>query len=230
MGQGASMFEGGADTGVLPDGGNSVLDIGTNTGQSGNNSGSNSGDKASAVTATPVPTSESQENNNTKTTGELSGNLNTEKEMKNLQAYVNNVLEDLNMGASVDTSIEERGLTITFKNDVFFDSGSDSLKTDMKGSLDKIATLLNRVDNPIVIEGYTDNVPINANNIYASNWQLSAARAANVAQYLVEKEAISGERLSAVGFGEYRPVASNDTAQGRSKNRRVEIVILYNAQ
>lgn len=237
MGQGASVFDGsGASTGVLPENGNTVLDIGTNTGQSGNDSGNNSGDNTGAAGASPTPTevpvtpTAAPDGNSSEITNDLSGNLNTEKEMQNLEAYVKNVLGDLNVGASVETSVQERGLTITFKNDVFFDSGSDQLKNDMKKSLHQIAALLNRVDNSIVIEGHTDNVPISANNKYSSNWQLSAARAANVAQYLVDNEKVEGTRLSAVGYGEYRPVASNDTAKGRSQNRRVEIIILYGTQ
>lgn len=213
MGQGASVIDGsGASTGVLPEDGNSVVDVKT----------------------TPKPTSAPRKNTDTdtdtETTGDLSGNLSTEKEMQNLEAYVDNILKDLNIRSSVDTSIEERGLTITFKNDVFFDSGSDQLKDEMQKSLNQISTLLNRVDNSIVVEGHTDNVPIGANNKYASNWQLSAARAANVAQYLVEEDEVIGTRLSAVGYGEFRPITSNDTAKGRSQNRRVDIVILYGAQ
>jgi chemotaxis protein MotB len=133
----------------------------------------------------------------------------------------------MNLGVSVNTLVEERGLTITFKNDVFFDSGQDALKKEMKEGLNKIALLINKVDNPIVIEGHTDNVPISSKHDFASNWQLSAARDANVAQYLVEQGKVDGGRISAIGYGEYRPVASNQTSEGRSKNRRVDIIILY---
>lgn len=98
----------------------------------------------------------------------------------------------------------------------------------MKKGLSQIARLLNKVNNPIVIEGYTDNIPISKSNTYSSNWQLSAARAANVAEYLSEVENVDGTRISAIGFGEYRPTASNATVEGRNKNRRVDITVLYN--
>jgi chemotaxis protein MotB len=98
----------------------------------------------------------------------------------------------------------------------------------MKKGLNSLAKLLNKIDNSIIIEGHTDNVPVGANNKYASNWLLSAARAANVAQYLAVNEKIDGARIAAVGYGEYRPVASNGSEKGRSQNRRVDIIIRYN--
>jgi chemotaxis protein MotB len=118
---------------------------------------------------------------------------------------------------------------ITFSNDVFFDSGDDTLKGDMKKGLDKLSVLLNRIDNTIVVEGHTDNIPMNkSSSKFASNWQLSAARAANVVEYLVDNCKIDGTRISAVGYGEFHPKDTNQTEKGRSKNRRIDVVILYN--
>jgi len=79
----------------------------------------------------------------------------------------------------------------------------------------------------IGIEGHTDNVPIKHSG-WKSNWELATARALSVLHYLENEQGISGERLSAIGYGEYRPVASNETKDGRKQNRRVEIVILPN--
>lgn len=157
------------------------------------------------------------------------GTLNTKEDMEHLEEGVNSVIDDLKIEDFAITEISDRGLTITFSNDVFFDSGKADLHVDLKKGLAQISVLLKRIDNSIFIEGYTDDVPISSSNIYSSNWQLSAARAANVAEFLAKQEMIDGERLSAVGYGEYHPKASNHTVEGRQKNRRVEITILYDS-
>lgn len=127
----------------------------------------------------------------------------------------------------LQVTIEDKGMVISLPNDILFDSGEADVKPEMKPLLDQIAQLLNSLDSPIQVEGYTDNVPVN-NSKYRSNWQLSAERAANVVQYLVDNYDIRPERLAAIGYGEYRPVDSNKTAEGRMRNRRISITILYN--
>lgn len=121
----------------------------------------------------------------------------------------------------------ERGLVITVVGDVLFDSGKAKVRTEAYTILDKIYNVL-REDVPALnvgIEGHTDNEPIKLSG-WKSNWELSTARSLSVLHYLVDEKGISPERISAVGYGEYRPVASNDTKEGRRLNRRVEIVIL----
>ncbi len=126
----------------------------------------------------------------------------------------------------VSLSMEERGLVITFLDEVLFDSGKAKIKTEASVPLDKVASVITSEasDFDIGIEGHTDNVPIKYSG-WKSNWELSTARATSVLHYLIEK-GVSPSRLAAIGYGEFRPVVSNDTAEGRSKNRRVEIVIL----
>lgn len=130
-----------------------------------------------------------------------------------------------------EVSIEmlEKGLVITFVSEVLFDSGKATLKTNSLGTLDKIAGVLDTTvrDLKIGIEGHTDNVPIKVSG-WKSNWELSSARAMSVLHYLVDKKGIEPSRVSGTGYGEFHPVASNATAEGRQKNRRVEIVILPN--
>lgn len=123
--------------------------------------------------------------------------------------------------------MNEKGLVITFVADVLFDSGKAKIKSDAVGGLDKVAKILqeNVPQLNIGIEGHTDNVPIRASG-WKSNWELSTARALSVLHYLVDEKDISPDRVSAIGYGEYKPVASNDTKEGRQLNRRVEIVIL----
>jgi chemotaxis protein MotB len=89
----------------------------------------------------------------------------------------------------------------------------------------KLGLILLQTPNFIRIEGHTDNVPINTPR-FPSNWELSVARATSVVQYLISRHNFPPERLSATGYGEYRPKASNATAEGRQKNRRVDFVIL----
>ncbi|MFH1360474.1 MAG: OmpA family protein [Candidatus Omnitrophota bacterium] len=121
----------------------------------------------------------------------------------------------------------ERGLVITFLSEIFFDSGKDQIRTDGEKALAEVAQVLNAniPDSLVAIEGHTDNVPIKHSG-WKSNWELSSARALAVVHYFIDQCKIKPERLSAVGYGEYKPVLSNETPEGRQKNRRVEIVIL----
>ncbi len=128
---------------------------------------------------------------------------------------------------SVRLEMAQKGLAIIFLTEVLFDSGKAEIKSEAFPSLDKIAGVLeqNVEDRNIGIEGHTDNEPIKRSG-WKSNWELSTSRATSVLHYLVDKKGISPKRVAAIGYGEYRPVASNDTLAGKKQNRRVEIVIL----
>jgi chemotaxis protein MotB len=123
----------------------------------------------------------------------------------------------------------EKGLVITVVGDLLFDSGKAQIRSEAKPLLNKVAEILkdNMAQFNVGIEGHTDNVPIKSSG-WKSNWELSTARALSVLHYLLNEQGISPERLSAIGYGEYRPVASNEASDGRKQNRRVEIVILPN--
>ena len=120
-----------------------------------------------------------------------------------------------------------RGLIITMANDILFDSGKAKLKSDAHSMLKKIARVLNEnvADRDVGVEGHTDNVPIKHSG-WKSNWELSTARATSVLHYLIDSCDVAPQRLSAIGYGEYRLVDTNDTKAGRARNRRVEIIIL----
>jgi len=126
----------------------------------------------------------------------------------------------------VKVEMLEKGLVITFVEEVLFDSGRASLREDSLQKLGKVSGVLQTtaLDLNIGIEGHTDNQPIKYSS-WKSNWELSSARALSVLHDLQEKGGVKPERLAAIGYGEYRPVAPNDTSEGRQKNRRVEIVI-----
>ena len=121
---------------------------------------------------------------------------------------------------------DERGLVTRMLDSVLFDTGKAELHRSAHAVLDKVASVLQEVpDQPVGVEGHTDNVPIKYSG-WASNKALSLARANAVVDYLVQKPGVDHGRLTAIGYGEERPIASNDTAAGRQKNRRVEIIIL----
>lgn len=127
----------------------------------------------------------------------------------------------------VRLEMAEKGLAIIFLAEVLFDSGKADIKRDALAVLDKVTEVLqeNIGDRNIGIEGHTDNEPIKYSG-WKSNWELSTARATSVLHYIVDEKGIEPRRVSATGYGEYRPVSSNDTSEGRRQNRRVEIVIL----
>lgn len=126
----------------------------------------------------------------------------------------------------VKVEMLEKGLVITFVAEVLFDSGKAELKPESLEKIDKVSKVLESTvsDLNVGVEGHTDNEPIK-HSAWKSNWHLSSERALSVIQYLAEK-GVSPKRFSAIAYGEYRPVASNETREGRQKNRRVEIVIL----
>lgn len=120
--------------------------------------------------------------------------------------------------------VEERGVVLEIQDQILFDSGRADLKPEAVPLLDKVAVILGRVPNKVIVEGHTDNVPIST-VFFPSNWELSVARAVRVVRALSEQRKLEPRRFVATGFGEYHPVATNQTALGRSRNRRVNIII-----
>jgi chemotaxis protein MotB len=148
-----------------------------------------------------------------------------EKALVRLQRSVEAALgADIQKGL-VRVHVEPRGLIISLGEGGMFDSGSDEIKPEGRQLLDTIAESLAAVGNHIRIEGHTDNVPIK-NTRFPSNWELSTARATGVLSYLIVKFDLRPELLSAAGYAEYRPVASNDTEEGKARNRRVDVIVL----
>lgn len=115
---------------------------------------------------------------------------------------------------------------VEIKNSILFTSGSALVNPEAIDPLSRIADILREIPNRIQVEGFTDNRPIST-PIYPSNWELSAARAANVVHVLMQA-GVRPERMSAIGYGEYQPIADNGTEQGRIQNRRVVLVIMGN--
>jgi chemotaxis protein MotB len=125
----------------------------------------------------------------------------------------------------VSVSQDERGVVVHIQEELLFPSGSADLKTTSLETLDKLAGVFRTMPNDIRVEGHTDNVPI-ASKSFPSNWHLSVGRALNVGYYLIQKHRLNPEKISVVGYSEYRPIALNNTAEDRAKNRRVDIVVV----
>ena len=136
-------------------------------------------------------------------------------------------LLDQRLGSSeASVGYDERGLVTRMLDQVLFDSGKAELRSGAFPVLDKVAQVLQQVpDQPVGVEGHTDNVPIKYSG-WADNKALSYARANAVAEYLVGQHGVDRHRLTVIGYGEEHPIASNKTARGRQKNRRVELVML----
>jgi len=117
------------------------------------------------------------------------------------------------------------GLVISLREAGFFDSGSAGVKAGSQPAFSRMAMLLGASQYIIRIEGHTDNVRIH-NTQYTSNWELSTARSTEMIRLLIVKYGLAPQRLSASGYGEYHPIASNGTAAGRALNRRVDVVVL----
>ncbi|WP_299092922.1 flagellar motor protein MotB [uncultured Metabacillus sp.] len=149
-----------------------------------------------------------------------------QEKLKEVQEKINAYIKENMLETKLKTTLTDEGLLITILNDIFFDSGKAEIREKDKKLAMEISELL--VMNPprnIIVSGHTDNVPINTSD-YDSNWHLSVMRAVNFMKLLIENEKLDPKAFSAKGFGEYKPVATNDTKEGRQKNRRVEVLIL----
>jgi chemotaxis protein MotB len=125
----------------------------------------------------------------------------------------------------LQTEITERGLVVHILESALFDQGSSVLKPKAMEVLDLIADQLQGRPNHVRVEGHTDDTPIRS-EVYPSNWELSSARATTVVRYYSESHSIAPDRISALGYGEFRPVVPNNSIENRARNRRVDIVIL----
>jgi chemotaxis protein MotB len=126
---------------------------------------------------------------------------------------------------AISIKMDRTGLVISLREAGFFSSGSAIPKPDALPALRQVAASLSRTPYDLRIEGHTDNIPIHTAE-FDSNWELSSARATHIARIFIDLKAISPERISAAGYAEFHPAAGNDTAEGRSENRRVDLVVL----
>lgn len=126
---------------------------------------------------------------------------------------------------TVSIQMGRDGLVISLREAGFFDSGSATPRAETLATLRPIAAALGRTPYDLRIEGHTDNIPIHT-AAFDSNWELSSARATHIARMFLDLHAVPADRLSAAGYAEFHPVASNTSAEGRAVNRRVDLVVL----
>lgn len=231
----SSMLTGGA--GVFNNDGDKVVSMNSQGGeqnapQSGNTGTTGSTQQQDTQTETQTQT-QSETQTQTQTSSEMTQDQLEQSlgqyELQNMTALkqqLDQLFEQEGMTNSISTSIDSRGLVIRLNNAILFDSGSASIKTENEQTLVKIAGIINTLNNYIRIEGHTDNVPISNSSVYPSNWELSTARASSVVRLFIDKCGVSPEKIMAVGYGEYRPIADNATEDGRAKNRRIDIILL----
>jgi chemotaxis protein MotB len=148
--------------------------------------------------------------------------------LQNIAQSMREAFGDMIMKDQMTVRGNELWIEIELNSSLLFTSG-DALPTDMAFNIiEKIAKILAPYDNPIHIEGFTDNLPINTAQ-FPSNWELSTARAASIVRMLA-MDGVAPERLAAVGYGEFQPVADNALAEGRARNRRVVLVVSRNLE
>ena len=147
----------------------------------------------------------------------------TSDELSQISDLVTEKFSQLINDQMIQVSSNELWLQIELKDSILFGSGSADASEQAQKIFDEIAVILKSYSNPVQVEGFTDNIPIKSPK-YPTNWELSTARASTIVKYLAAK-GVSPERLSAVGYGEYQPVASNETDAGRAQNRRVAIMV-----
>lgn len=152
--------------------------------------------------------------------------LNAERNptLEEIAENVTREVDELIQNGLVAVNQNENWLEIEIKSSILFESGGATLSEDAEDVLASLATIIKQYKNFVQVEGFTDNRPINTAR-FPSNWELSSARAASVV-HLFEEEGVNPEKMQAIGYGEYRPKADNDTAEGRNANRRVNLVVL----
>jgi chemotaxis protein MotB len=148
-----------------------------------------------------------------------------ENDLSTVQGELKEALHGEIATRQVSLRRESEGLIISLREFGFFDSGSASIKPGAVPALDRIASILAIRTCRLRIEGHTDNVPIHTSEM-PSNWELSTGRATELIRLLIERYRLAPDRLSAAGYAEFHPIASNLTAEGRAQNRRVDIVVL----
>jgi chemotaxis protein MotB len=186
----------------------------------------------------PMPFSTAQGVENTERTGSLgqiasrpTDSLGTGLEkgdLAQLQAELETALASEIKLKEIAVHREPDGLVISLREVGFFESGSAQMKSASQGALDRIANMLGQRNYRLRIEGHTDNAPIHTSQ-FPSNWELSTSRATEIVRLLIVRDGFGPDRLSAAGFAEYHPVATNRSPEGRAMNRRVDIVVLSRA-
>ncbi|KJE36155.1 cell envelope biogenesis protein OmpA [Thalassospira sp. HJ] len=160
-------------------------------------------------------------------TPEVESNETDSKEEKAeaLEETLSTVLDNMGLQDQVGLERIDGEVVMRFPNELAFPSGSSGMTEEFAAILNRVAPVINQTEGEIQVAGHTDNVPVSSSSPYISNWDLSAARATSVLHYLIDQNGTDPSRMVIQGYGESRPIESNDTPEGRATNRRVEITI-----
>lgn len=148
-----------------------------------------------------------------------------EKDFRQIKSSIEAYLVKQGAQNKVALNITRRGLIVSLKEAGFFDSGQATIKPEAYELINTIGETVTQYSNPMRFEGHTDNLPISTAH-FPSNWELSSARAVNGLKHMIRHFNVDPDKISAAGYGEFRPIADNSTADGRARNRRVDLVML----
>lgn len=152
--------------------------------------------------------------------------LKEQKSLNEMKQQMDSFISQNNLNTQLDTALGSHYVMITIRDQAIFASGSAEVKPEAKQLADAISAILtNYPDYQVTVSGHTDNVPITTKT-YSSNWDLSTARSLSFMKELFRNTNVNQKRFSSTGFGEFKPIAENDTPEGRAKNRRVEVSII----
>lgn len=153
------------------------------------------------------------------------GMVETRSTMAKLYEHLERLSDRFDLKDELEVLFSKEGLVMRLSELTLFESGVATISPQALPLLEKIGAIIAQTQYLIRIEGHTDNVPIHT-FLFPSNWELSTGRAVNVLRYFIEHHQIDAQRLSAEGFGEFQPLVANDTAENRTKNRRVEVIFI----
>jgi len=157
----------------------------------------------------------------------LGGNEQNKQLAVDASQRIKKAIKKENLEDAIKVKVTESGIAIMVANPIGFDQGDAEIKPELIGTLGDIAEIIADVSGTqIRVEGHTDDIPIHT-RMYPSNWELSSARALNIVKFFAGKSGIDPARLSAIGYGEYRPLVPNTSEANRMQNRRIEIYVDY---
>jgi chemotaxis protein MotB len=148
-----------------------------------------------------------------------------EEKAEALEETLGKVLDNMGLQDKVGLERQDGEVIMRFPNELAFPSGSSGMTEEFAAILNRVAPVLNQTKGEVFVAGHTDNIPVSSSSPYISNWDLSAARATSVLHFLIDQNGTDPSRMVIQGYGDSRPLATNDTPEGRATNRRVEITI-----
>lgn len=182
-----------------------------------------------AAAGTPAPGQEEDTGEHRPTARELAFREQEEK-LAALMGVITQYVKDNNLGEQIFVADKPQGIAITLSDRFLFDAGRAELKPPAFPALRQLSGLFRGIGATISIEGHTDNVPVTPGSVYRDNWELSGARAMSVLRFFLDTEGLSPEHFQYAGYADTRPAYDNATAEGRQRNRRVELIVLRQLQ